>query len=126
MHRDIVTRIVVTATDFIVTARYVPVSLSTCCSLRFYGDMDIFSIVLLHVHGHKRWRLRDICASADGHIKFWKKMIEGINFVKHFKAHLGACPGLPVGDRFVSPRECSARSHHFCRCRGGDRPAGDE
>ncbi len=31
--------------------------------------------------------------SIDGHIKFWKKMVEGISFVKHFKAHLG-----PIND----------------------------
>jgi peptidylprolyl isomerase domain and WD repeat-containing protein 1 len=30
-----------------------------------------------------------ITASADGHIKFWKKQPEGIEFVKHFRAHLG-------------------------------------
>ncbi|KAK2569577.1 Peptidylprolyl isomerase domain and WD repeat-containing protein 1 [Acropora cervicornis] len=31
-----------------------------------------------------------ITASCDGHIKFWKKQEEGIEFVKHFKVHLGA------------------------------------
>ena len=30
-----------------------------------------------------------ITASCDGHIKFWKKQDEGIEFVKHFKAHMG-------------------------------------
>lgn len=30
-----------------------------------------------------------ITASCDGHIKFWKKQDEGLEFVKHFKAHLG-------------------------------------
>ena len=30
-----------------------------------------------------------ITASCDGHIKFWKKQGEGIEFVKHFKAHMG-------------------------------------
>jgi len=47
MHRDVVTHVKVTPTDFIVTA------------------------------------------SQDGHIKFWKKMEVGIEFVKHFRAHLG-------------------------------------
>ena len=28
-------------------------------------------------------------ASQDGHLKFWKKLEEGIEFVKHFRAHLG-------------------------------------
>ncbi|XP_046970455.1 peptidylprolyl isomerase domain and WD repeat-containing protein 1 isoform X1 [Vanessa cardui] len=46
MHRDVVTHIVVTKTDFVITA------------------------------------------SQDGHIKFWKKQEEGIEFVKHFRCHL--------------------------------------
>lgn len=48
MHRDVVTHILVTVTEFLITA------------------------------------------SCDGHIKFWKKQEEGIEFVKHFKVHLGA------------------------------------
>lgn len=28
-------------------------------------------------------------ASQDGHVKFWKKQESGIEFVKHFRAHLG-------------------------------------
>ena len=46
MHRDVVTHLVVAATDFIVTA------------------------------------------SRDGQLKFWKKQQTGIDFVKHFRAHL--------------------------------------
>ncbi|XP_036345269.1 peptidylprolyl isomerase domain and WD repeat-containing protein 1-like isoform X1 [Rhagoletis pomonella] len=46
MHRDIITHVVSTKTEFIATA------------------------------------------SFDGHIKFWKKMEEGIEFVKHFRSHL--------------------------------------
>lgn len=30
-----------------------------------------------------------ITASCDGHIKFWKKIETGIEFVKHFRSHLG-------------------------------------
>lgn len=30
-----------------------------------------------------------ITASCDGHCKFWKKMDTGIEFVKHFRSHLG-------------------------------------
>lgn len=30
-----------------------------------------------------------ITASCDGHIKFWKKVEVGIEFVKHFRSHLG-------------------------------------
>ncbi|KAM3959254.1 peptidylprolyl isomerase domain and WD repeat-containing protein 1 [Aphomia sociella] len=46
MHRDVVTHVLVTKTDFVVTA------------------------------------------SQDGHLKFWKKQEEGIEFVKHFRCHL--------------------------------------
>lgn len=28
--------------------------------------------------------------SCDGHIKFWKKTEDSVEFVKHFRAHLGA------------------------------------
>jgi len=31
-----------------------------------------------------------ITASVDGHVKFWKKKEEDIEFVKHFRAHLGS------------------------------------
>eukprot|EP01113_Clastostelium_recurvatum_P020926 TRINITY_DN2477_c0_g1_i1.p1 TRINITY_DN2477_c0_g1~~TRINITY_DN2477_c0_g1_i1.p1 ORF type:complete len:663 (-),score=150.28 TRINITY_DN2477_c0_g1_i1:90-2078(-) len=54
MHRDTVTHIGVSVTDFIITG------------------------------------------SVDGHIKFWKKLPEGIEFVKHFRAHLGAVCGLTI------------------------------
>ena|SRR3990167_10311923 len=30
-----------------------------------------------------------ITASQDGHVKFWKKKAAGIEFVKHFRAHIG-------------------------------------
>jgi peptidylprolyl isomerase domain and WD repeat-containing protein 1 len=35
-------------------------------------------------------------ASVDGHIKFWKKQPEGIEFVKHFRAHLAPVRCLAV------------------------------
>jgi peptidylprolyl isomerase domain and WD repeat-containing protein 1 len=47
MHRDVVTHVVSTKTEFIITG------------------------------------------SADGHIKFWKKQPVGVEFVKHFRSHLG-------------------------------------
>ena len=47
MHRDIITHITTTITDFVITA------------------------------------------SVDGHVKFWKKKDEDIEFVKHFRSHLG-------------------------------------
>lgn len=46
MHRDVITHVVVSKTDFVITA------------------------------------------SCDGHVKFWKKMEEDIEFVKHFRAHM--------------------------------------
>lgn len=47
MHRDVITHVLVTKTEFVITA------------------------------------------SVDGHVKFWKKMETGIEFVKHFRSHLG-------------------------------------
>ena len=35
-----------------------------------------------------------ITASIDGHVKFWKKQETGIEFVKHFRAHLGKVVGM--------------------------------
>ena len=32
-----------------------------------------------------------ITGSKDGYVKFWKKNLTGIEFVKVYKAHLGAC-----------------------------------
>ena len=53
MHRDTISHVVVTPTDFIITA------------------------------------------SVDGHLKFWKKHEErGIEFVKHFRSHLGSITSL--------------------------------
>ncbi|XP_072920628.1 peptidylprolyl isomerase domain and WD repeat-containing protein 1 isoform X1 [Hemitrygon akajei] len=55
MHRDVITHIVCTRTDFLITA------------------------------------------SQDGHIKFWKKKDdEGIEFVKHFRSHLGVIESVGV------------------------------
>eukprot|EP01031_Cornospumella_fuschlensis_P011170 gene11170-13662_t len=38
-----------------------------------------------------------ITGSADGHVKFWKKMENDIEFVKHYHAHLG-----PLHDMTIS------------------------
>jgi peptidylprolyl isomerase domain and WD repeat-containing protein 1 len=37
-----------------------------------------------------------ITASVDGVVKFWKKMEQGVEFAKQFKAHLGPITGLQV------------------------------
>jgi peptidylprolyl isomerase domain and WD repeat-containing protein 1 len=34
-----------------------------------------------------------ITGSADGHLKFWKKQEQGIEFVKHYRSHIGAVDG---------------------------------
>ena len=35
-----------------------------------------------------------ITGSVDGHIKFWKKRQQGVEFAKQFRAHLGAIAGM--------------------------------
>lgn len=35
-----------------------------------------------------------VTASTDGHVKFWKKSEDGIEFVKHFRAHLNTITSL--------------------------------
>ncbi|CAO1638833.1 unnamed protein product [Sympodiomycopsis kandeliae] len=37
-----------------------------------------------------------ITTSVDGHLKFWKKQEVGIEFVKHFRAHLGSVTAVSV------------------------------
>lgn len=39
---------------------------------------------LTHVNISKKFDYL-ITGSCDGHIKFWKKMLQGIEFVKHFQ-----------------------------------------
>ncbi|GBF99133.1 peptidyl-prolyl cis-trans isomerase [Raphidocelis subcapitata] len=56
MHRDTVSHVVATSSDFIITG------------------------------------------SIDGHLKFWKKQEGGIEFVKHYRAHLGSVDGLAASD----------------------------
>ena len=37
-----------------------------------------------------------LSASVDGHLKFWRKTGTGVEFAKHFRAHLGPVTGLAV------------------------------
>lgn len=37
-----------------------------------------------------------ITGSLDGHLKFWKKLPQGVEFVKHYRAHVGSVDGLFV------------------------------
>jgi peptidylprolyl isomerase domain and WD repeat-containing protein 1 len=49
-----------------------------------------------------------ITASADGHIKFWKKMTEGVEFVKHYHAHLGPVHDLQASSDGQKLASCSS------------------
>lgn len=37
-----------------------------------------------------------ITGSIDGHVKFWKKQDVGVEFVKHFRAHLGSLQHMAI------------------------------
>lgn len=39
-----------------------------------------------------------ITTSIDGHLKFWKKQDTGIEFVKHYRAHLAPIVGVSASD----------------------------
>jgi len=45
-----------------------------------------------------------ITASSDGHVKFWKKQPTGIEFVKHFRSHLGT---IAISLRPLCLRTCT-------------------
>ena len=45
-----------------------------------------------------------ITGSADGHVKFWKKRPQGVEFAKHFRAHVGPVEGML----------CQLRMRHAC------------
>ena len=75
MHRDWVTHVVVTASDFVVTA------------------------------------------SRDGQLKFWKKMQRGIEFMKHFRAHLAPLAGVDAGPSSRYRGRYPARASRWaCTC----------
>ena len=40
-----------------------------------------------------------LTGSVDGHLKFWKKKAEGVEFAKHYRAHLGPVDGAPHARR---------------------------
>lgn len=49
-----------------------------------------------------------ITTSVDGHLKFWKKQDSGIEFVKHYRAHLAPVIGVSAsadGQLFASVAE---------------------
>jgi peptidylprolyl isomerase domain and WD repeat-containing protein 1 len=72
MHRDTITHLIMTW--FVFRNKFI---------LRNIGGIDfIFICFFLSTD-------IVITASADGHVKFWKKRDDGIEFVKHFRTHLG-------------------------------------
>jgi len=54
-----------------------------------------------------------ITGSADGHIKFWKKMPEGIEFVKHYKSHNGPITGLALSVDQLQLCTCSSKDKYL-------------
>lgn len=57
-------------------------------SSSYYEHSFMHRDVVTHVAVSKKTEFI-ITASMDGHVKFWKKMNDNIEFVKHFQAHLG-------------------------------------
>ena len=39
-----------------------------------------------------------VSGSRDGHVKFWKKRARGIEFAKHFRAHVGVIVGMDCSE----------------------------
>ena len=66
MHRDTITHLIITWFVF-----------------RNIGGMDFMYLSFLMFTDFV------IAARADGHVKFWKNGDDGIEFVKHFRTHLG-------------------------------------
>ncbi|XP_027205609.2 peptidylprolyl isomerase domain and WD repeat-containing protein 1 [Dermatophagoides pteronyssinus] len=60
---------------------------------RSYMHRDTIKFVLVARNTHFI-----ITASIDGHIKFWKKKAIGIEFVKHFRAHLGTIVDMSINN----------------------------
>lgn len=59
------------------------------CYEKSYMHRDVINFVVL-----TKTTEFIVTGSVDGHVKFWKKMDEGIEFVKHFRSHLGAVVSL--------------------------------
>jgi len=49
-----------------------------------------------------------ITASCDGHLKFWKKAAEGVEFVKHFRSHAGPVADLAASHDGENVATCSS------------------
>jgi len=64
-------------------------------SADFYEHSFMHRDVVTHI-GVSKVTEFVITGSCDGHVKFWKKMANSIEFVKHYHAHLGAIHALVV------------------------------
>ncbi len=92
MHRDTITHVAVArAVDFVITGwgcgtyvvlhtHHVHILHSTLCAY--------------HATQHHTSYSPQNTGSVDGHVKFWKKQVQGIEFAKHFRAHLGPVVGM--------------------------------
>lgn len=75
--------------------------------MKFLKIIQVISLIFYKIKYNFFFRATDfiITASCDGNIKFWKKQDEGIEFVKHFRAHLGNIQSLAAnvsGTRLAS------------------------
>jgi peptidylprolyl isomerase domain and WD repeat-containing protein 1 len=49
-----------------------------------------------------------ITSSQDGYVKFWRKVVQSIEFVKAFRAHLQAITSVALADNEERYATCSA------------------
>jgi hypothetical protein len=67
-----------------------------------------------------------VTGSVDGHLKFWKKKPEGVEFVKHFRAHKGAIAGEEAAGASTRPLSLLMIVYTCASCRGKrESPYGD-
>lgn len=57
-----------------------------------------------------------ITGSADGHLKFWKKQEQGIEFVKHYRSHIGAVDGEQQQQKQQQKKQKQQKQQHRCIC----------
>ncbi|GFO03728.1 peptidylprolyl isomerase domain and WD repeat-containing protein 1 [Plakobranchus ocellatus] len=77
------------------TLAFEQVYLESIPSAEYYEKSYMHRDVITHIVVSKTGFI--ITASCDGHVKFWKKCEEaGIEFVKHFRSHLGTIEDLAI------------------------------
>ncbi len=80
-----------------VASQYEPLFLENLPKADYYEHSYMHRDAVTHIVVSKLTEFI-ITGSADGHVKFWKKMMQSIEFVKHYQAHLGA-----IHDMALSP-----------------------